>query len=58
MTDADFDAVQWKNGMKVTILPEREQRSVVGVNFEYRVVLLSDHRNRQEWYFFYQVEIV
>lgn len=57
MTDAEFDAVQWKNGMMVTILPEREQRSVVGVNFEYRVLLLADNHNVQNWFFYYQVVV-
>lgn len=41
----------------VTILPEREQRSVVGVNFEYRVLLLADNHNVQNWFFYYQVVV-
>lgn len=57
MTDAEFDAIKWTNGMQVTTLPGGDLRTVVGVNFEYRTVLLADHRNHQEWFFFYQVEI-
>lgn len=57
MTDAEFDAIQWKSGMQVTTLPGGDLRTVVGVNFEYRVLLLADNHNVQNWFFYYQVVV-
>lgn len=58
MSENEFDRITWKRGMEVKVSMTGAIRNLVGINFEYRTVLLADHRNRQEWYFFYQVEIV
>lgn len=58
MTAQEFDNTGWRSGASCLTRKDDKVKKVTAVNFEHRTILLADSKNIQNWFFYYEVEIL
>ena len=49
MTEEQFDSISWKRGSKVLVGAPESERTVAGIDFQSRLVLLGTRHEGVEW---------